>query len=66
MLKVKNTLLAWAQNGCVSVAYSPGHVATAVQHHKRVCTSVIQSEVGQKEKNKYMLKHIVESRKMYT
>ena len=58
MLKVKNTLLAWAQNGCVSVVYSPSYVATAVQHHKRVCTSIIQSEVGQKEKNKYILKHM--------
>ena len=53
VLTVKTTLLAWAQNGCVSVVFPPGHVAAAFQHHKRVRTSVIQSEVSQKEKNKY-------------
>ena len=54
MLTVKSTLLAWAQNGCVSVVYPPGHVADQEgKHHKRVHTSVTQSEVSQKEKNKY-------------
>ena len=53
VLTVKSTLLAWAQNGWVSAVYPPGHVAAAFQHHKRVHTSVTQSEVSQKEKKKY-------------